>query len=444
MAKQPKKKTIGKQKAPTPPPSRWAVHRPLFERIFFVVALMGVLVTAHFNLTASTGFEQECLFGAFETPTAVSGCEAALESAVGRPLGVSNAVWGMLFYLVVAGLCAAIVFGAAAWRLLLKRARAALVGLGFFYSMFLTAYQFVAMPTRCPLCLISALLVTVLLGVQVLYLVQPVDLSTMTMKAKKKVREGALYGALAVMMLLFVGADAAYFSNLTEPAADQKAQTAPTAQAAPTPVTQPVAAPDEAGPSENECLYDPNKPSVVNFEALVGPKDPYQGNPDAAVTVVEFFDPNCPHCKALHPVMKATIAKYEDRARFVYKPIWLPQFPFSVQQNAVLFAAAEQGKFSEMLDLQFKWQQRGGLTTAQLQELATQIGMTDADAMLKRIEEGQYDDMIMEGNKQAVGAGVTGVPAVIINGRFVARSSRTEACLGQLIEEELQGVKAEG
>jgi len=258
------------------------------------------------------------------------------------------------------------------------------------------------------------------------------------MKAKAKKREGALYGALAVMMLLFVGADAAYFSNLTEPVV------APTAHAAPAPVTQPVAAPDEAGPSENECLYDPNKPSVVNFEALVGPKDPYQGNPDAAVTVVEFFDPNCPHCKALHPVMKATIAKYEDRARFVYKPIWLPQFPFSVQQNAVLFAAAEQGKFSEMLDLQFKWQQRGGLTTAQLQELATQIGMTDADAMLKRIEEGQYDDMIMEGNKQAVGAGVTGVPAVIINGRFVARSSRTEACLGQLIEEELQGVKAEG
>ena len=97
-----------------------------------------------------------------------------------------------------------------------------------------------------------------------------------------------------------------------------------------------------------------------------------------------------------------------------------------------------------MLDLQFQWQQRGGLTTAQLQELATQIGMTDADAMLKHIEEGQYDDLIMGVNKQAVGSGVTGVPTVIINGRFVARSSRTEACLGELIEGELQGAKAEG
>ncbi len=341
----------------------------------------------------------------------------------------------MLFYLVVAGLCAAIVFGAAARRLLLKRARAALVGLGFFYSMFLTAYQFVAMPARCPLCLISALLVTVLLGVQVLYLVQPVDRSTMTMKAKKKVREGALYGALAVMMLLFVGADAAYFNNLAEPAADQTAQTAPA------PVTQPVAAPDEAGPSENECLYDPNKPIVVNFEALVGPKDPYKGNPDAAVTVVEFFDPNCPHCKALHPVMKATIAKYEDRARFVYKPVSLWQY--SIGQNAALWAAAEEGKFFEMLDLQFEKQQRGGLGMPKIRELATQVGM-DADSLEQRMRDGQYDDFINGGNRQAQEAGVSGVPAVLINGRFVAKSSRTEACLGQLIEEELQGVKAEG
>ncbi|MFB3134016.1 MAG: vitamin K epoxide reductase family protein, partial [Rhodothermales bacterium] len=271
MAKQSKKKTRGKQKAPTPPPSRWAAHRPLFERIFFVVALMGVLVTAHFNLTASTGFEQECLFGAFESPVETSGCQAALESAVGRPLGVSNAVWGMLFYLVVAGLCAAIVFGTEARRIFLKRARAVLVGLGFFYSMFLTAYQFVAMPARCPLCLISALLVTVLLGVQVLYLVQPVDLSTMTMKAKKKVREGALYGALAVMMLLFAGADAAYFNNLVEPAAAQTTLTAST------PVTPPIAASDDAGSAENDCPYDPEKAPIEDFGALVGEKDPFKG-----------------------------------------------------------------------------------------------------------------------------------------------------------------------
>ena len=353
MAKQSKKKAKGKRKAPTLPPSRWAAHRPVFERLFFAVALMGVLVTAHFNLTASTGFEQECLFGVFETQAEVSGCEAALESAVGRPFGVSNAVWGMLFYLMVAGLCAAIVFGTEARRIVLKRARAALVGFGFLYSVFLTGYQFVAMQVRCPLCLISALLVTVLLGVQVLYLAQPLDRSTMTMKATKKVREGTLYGALAIGALLLIGADAAYFNNLVEPAVAQTALTAST------PVIPPRAAPDDAGSAVNECPYDPEKAPIENFDGLVGEKDPFKGDPDAAVTMLEFFDPNCPHCKDFHPLMKKIVAKYEDRARFVYKPLTLWQY--SIGQSAALWAAAEEGKFFEMLDLQFEKQQPGGM-----------------------------------------------------------------------------------
>ena len=435
MAKQSKKKTRGKQKAPTLPPSRWAVHRSLFERLFFALALMGVLVTAHFNLTASTGFEQECLFGAFGTQAEVSGCEAALESAVGRPFGVSNAVWGMLFYLIVAGLCAVLVFGTEARRIVLKRVRAALVGFGFLYSVFLTGYQFVAMEVRCPLCLISALLVTVLLGVQVLYLAQPLDRATMTMKAKAKKREGALYGALAVMMLLFVGADAAYFNNLVEPAAAQTALTAST------PVTPPIATPDDAGSADNECPYDPEKAPIENFDGLIGEKDPFKGDPDAAVTMLEFFDPNCPHCKAFHPLMKKIVAKYKDRARFVYKPLTLWQY--SIGQGAALWAAAEEGKFFEMLDLQFEKQQPGGMGMPQIRELATQVGM-DADAMEQRMRDGHYDDLINGAYEQAQEAGLTGVPAVIINGRFLAKSSRTEACLSQLIEEELQGAKAEG
>ncbi len=435
MGKQSKKKTRGTQTAPTLPPSRWAAHRSLFERLFFAVALMGVLVTVHFNLMASTGFEQECLFGAFEAQAGVSGCEAALESAVGRPFGVSNAVWGMLFYLMVVGLCAALVFGTEARRIVLKRARAALVGFGFLYSVFLTGYQFVAMEVRCPLCLISALLVTVLLGVQVLYLAQPLDRSTMTMKATKKVREGALYGALAVGALLLIGAEADYFNTLVEPAVAQTALTAST------PVTQPIAATDDTGSAEVECIYDPEKAPIEDFGALVGEKDPFKGDPDAAVTILEFFDPNCPHCKALHPLMKKIVAKYEDQARFVYKPVTLWQY--SIGQNAALWAAAEEGKFFEMLDLQFEKQQRGGLGMSQIRELATQVGM-DADAMEKRMRDGQYDDLINGADRQAQGAGVSGVPAIIINGRFVAKSSRSEACLSQLIEEELQGVKAEG
>ena len=41
-------------------------------------------------------------------------------------------------------------------------------------------------------------------------------------------------------------------------------------------------------------------------------------------------------------------------------------------------------------------------------------------------------------HKQAFEAGVSGVPAVLINGRFITSASRPEACLSQFIEEALR------
>jgi predicted DsbA family dithiol-disulfide isomerase len=138
----------------------------------------------------------------------------------------------------------------------------------------------------------------------------------------------------------------------------------------------------------------------------------------------------------LHPIMKSMVAQYAGQARFVYKPIALPQFPYSTRQNAVLFAADEEGKFTEMLDLQLERQQRGGLTHAQLKEFATMIGM-DPDTMEKRVTEGRYDDRIQRNNEQATKAGVSRVPTVLIDGQFVTPTSRSAACLSQFIEEAL-------
>ena len=60
------------------------------------------------------------------------------------------------------------------------------------------------------------------------------------------------------------------------------------------------------------------------------------------------------------------------------------------------------------------------------------------------MRDGQFDDLINGANQLAQEAGVTGVPAVVINGRFVAKDSRNEKCLGVLIEQNLEDAKAEG
>jgi protein-disulfide isomerase len=233
-----------------------------------------------------------------------------------------------------------------------------------------------------------------------------------------------IYGGLALLLLVLVGAAALYLGNAD--AASTAADAAP--------VAAEKAAQAVAGGSTGTCGYDPEKAPVQDVEALIQETDPVLGDPDAAVTVMEFFDPNCPHCKALHPVMKAVQEDFGDRIRVVYKPVAL--WDFSKQQVAALLDAARAGAFSEMLDQQFERQQRGGLSMDQLKQIAQDAGM-DLDTMERRVASGVYTSLMEQNMQQARAVGLTGVPAVLINGRVVAGSSRTYECLGALINEQL-------
>lgn len=71
--------------------------------------------------------------------------------------------------------------------------------------------------------------------------------------------------------------------------------------------------------------------------------DPVAGNPNGAVTIVEFFDYQCPHCVDMAPVM-AAIIKANPNVRVVYKefPIRGPLSEFAAR---AALAANKQGKY---------------------------------------------------------------------------------------------------
>ena len=101
MAKKKKKQAqrLARQKAQAPPPrkqdlpaGRLAAHRPLYERILFILALAGVLVAAHLNIWygAEVVLNDDPICGVgFD-------CQAVLATDP-MPLGVPSAVWGLLF-----------------------------------------------------------------------------------------------------------------------------------------------------------------------------------------------------------------------------------------------------------------------------------------------------------------------------------------------------------
>ncbi len=420
MAQKQRKKQASKKRAAPVPKSRLDVHRPAYERLLFVVALLGVLLAAHlviwYGASSLPADDPVCGFG-FD-------CEAVIASDP-APLGVPSAVWGLLFYLAVAGACAGIAFLGPERRLLLKQIRVGLIGAGVAYALFLTGYQFFTLSDRCLLCLASASLVLALAVVQALYLRKPVEASAQRVKTGTMARTGALYAGGAALVLVLAGADALYFGSLEKPTAPAAA---PAAAATPPPAN---AEPEAA------CAFDERFAPVEDYLTLVGDADPVAGNPDASITFIEFFDPNCPHCKTLHPVMQAMLATYGDRVRLVYKPIALPGWDFSIPQVAALLAANQEGKFAPMLDRQFALQQPGGLSLDQLQAIAREIGM-DADRMAQRIRGGLYAGPMQQVYDQGTQLGLRGVPAVLFNGRIVASRSRTLACFSRFVDEALR------
>lgn len=190
--------------------------------------------------------------------------------------------------------------------------------------------------------------------------------------------------------------------------------------------------------STDECAFSKEIPEVKDFMKLVSISDPFQGNMSSKVTVIEYFDPNCPHCKSLHPIMKNVIAANRKSARFYMVPFVL--WPYSVPQAEALFVAAQDGKYFEMLDAQYDNQKSGGLSVTELTNLAKEIGL-DVVKFKSQMEKGQYRSGILARRQEISDLGVRGTPALMINGKFVDGGSKSLTCINELIKKEAARLK---
>jgi protein-disulfide isomerase len=90
----------------------------------------------------------------------------------------------------------------------------------------------------------------------------------------------------------------------------------------------------------------PAETDVLSRDRVLRDQDiPAAGNPKGNLTVVEFFDYQCPYCKALHPELKKAVDK-DGNIRLVYKN-WPIFGPVSVYAARMTLAAKYQGKYVE-------------------------------------------------------------------------------------------------
>ncbi|HEX9942387.1 MAG TPA: thioredoxin domain-containing protein [Thermoanaerobaculia bacterium] len=166
----------------------------------------------------------------------------------------------------------------------------------------------------------------------------------------------------------------------------------------------------------------------------VAANGPSRGPANAPVTIVEFSDFQCPFCSRLTPTLKQVEEKYGNKVRIVFR-----QYPLPFHQNAQKAAeaslcAADQGKFWEMHDAMFANQQALGVD--QLKAKAAELGLK-ADQFNQCLDSGKHAATIQADMKEGSAAGVSGTPAMFINGRFISGAVPLEQ-VTMVIDDELR------
>jgi protein-disulfide isomerase len=143
-------------------------------------------------------------------------------------------------------------------------------------------------------------------------------------------------------------------------------------------------------------------------------RDHIQGPPDAAVTLVEYGDYECPYCGAAYPIIKEVKARMGDGLRFVFRNFPIStSHPHAEQAAEAAEAAGAQGRFWEMHDLLFENQKRLG--DEDLRAYAESIGL-DLERFDKELTEHAHAARVREDFMSGVRSGVNGTPTFFING----------------------------
>jgi protein-disulfide isomerase len=146
----------------------------------------------------------------------------------------------------------------------------------------------------------------------------------------------------------------------------------------------------------------------------VGSTDHIDGRPDAAVTLIEYGDYQCPVCGAAYPIVNRVREVLSDRLRFVYRHFPLSQIhPYAFHAAEAAEAAGAQGMFWQMHDMLFENQH--ALSDRDLLIYAKALYL-DVDQFASDLASGTFAEKIREDFLGGVKSGVNGTPTFFING----------------------------
>jgi protein-disulfide isomerase len=177
--------------------------------------------------------------------------------------------------------------------------------------------------------------------------------------------------------------------------------------------------------------FDPGSAKSIPVDG-----SPTRGPDEAPVTIIEFADFECPHCRDAVPVVDSVVEGHPGKVRLVYKTYTLPFHTRGEPAARAAFAAEKQGKFWEMEHLLFERQLH--LEDADLERYAKQLRL-DIPKWKADMDAPDVSARIARDRKLGEELKLRGTPTIFVNGREL--DTEAEEPLEMRVDSEL-GVPA--
>ena len=176
-------------------------------------------------------------------------------------------------------------------------------------------------------------------------------------------------------------------------------------------------------------------------DALIRTHSPIYGNPNAKVTIVEFFDPSCETCRAFYPIVKGIVNASFGQVRLVVR--YAPLHKGSDTAVRILESTRQQGKYWEAVERaladQPRWASHGNPQPELIWESLADIGL---DLPKARSDAGNpaINELLMQDIADMKALKVTATPGFFVNGTPLRDFGAAQ--LKALVDQELKRVQS--
>lgn len=159
---------------------------------------------------------------------------------------------------------------------------------------------------------------------------------------------------------------------------------------------------------------------------------PAKGARNAAVTIVEFSDFECPYCKAVQRTLKDVLERYRDEVRLVFKHLPLEGHRNSMPAARAAHCACEQERFWQFHDALFGAKE---LSPAVFTQIANELGL-GLPKFQQCLNAEQSRAAIVKDLETSRLLSIESTPSFVINGKLI-QGALSFADFQKIIEQEL-------